>query len=50
MWSGNYYAVEIMAALGLESRGGAVRAGVCSYNSADDVDRLLAAVERLPRR
>ena len=50
VWSGNYYAVEIMAALGLESRGGAVRAGVCSYNTADDVDRLLAAVERLPRR
>ena len=50
VWSGNYYAVEIMAALGLESRGGAVRAGVCSYNTADDVDRLLAAVERLPGR
>ena len=49
VWSGDYYAVEIMAALGLDRRGGAVRAGVSSYNTADDVDRLLAAVRALAR-
>jgi cysteine desulfurase family protein (TIGR01976 family) len=50
VWSGDYYAVEIMAALGLDKRGGAVRVGVSSYNTVDEVDRLLAAVTRLARR
>jgi len=49
VWSGDYYAVEIMAALGLDTRGGAVRAGVSSYNTADDVARLLASVRALAR-
>jgi selenocysteine lyase/cysteine desulfurase len=38
-----------MAALGLDTRGGAVRAGVSSYNTSDDVDRLLASVRALAR-
>jgi cysteine desulfurase family protein (TIGR01976 family) len=45
VWSGNYYAVETMAALGLTR--GAVRAGVSCYTSDRDVDRLLAAVADL---
>jgi len=47
VWSGDYYAVEIVAALGLDARGGAVRAGVSSYITADDVDRLLTSVRAL---
>jgi cysteine desulfurase family protein (TIGR01976 family) len=46
VWGGSYYAVEVMAALGLEG-GGAVRAGVSCYTTAADVERLLAAVARL---
>jgi selenocysteine lyase/cysteine desulfurase len=46
VWSGNYYAVETMAALWL-SDSGAVRAGVSAYTSASDVERLLAAVAGL---
>ena len=46
VWSGNYYAVETMAALGL-SETGAVRAGVSCYTSPDDVDRLLATLATL---
>ena len=46
-WSGNYYAVETMAALGL--RTGAVRAGVSGYTSEVDVTRLLDAVGELAR-
>ena len=46
VWSGNYYAVEAMAALGLTD-GGAVRAGVSCYTSAADVERLLTAVADL---
>ena len=47
VWSGNYYAVETMAALGL--RTGAVRAGVSGYTSEADVTRLLDAVGELAR-
>jgi cysteine desulfurase family protein (TIGR01976 family) len=47
VWSGNYYAVEVMAALGLAESGGAVRAGVSCYTTAGEVERLLAAVGKL---
>jgi cysteine desulfurase family protein (TIGR01976 family) len=47
VWSGNYYAVEVMASLGLAASGGAVRAGVACYTEADDVDRLLDVVDSL---
>jgi cysteine desulfurase family protein (TIGR01976 family) len=46
VWHGNYYAYELERFLGLEPHG-AVRAGLVHYNDEDDVDRLLAAVERL---
>jgi cysteine desulfurase family protein (TIGR01976 family) len=42
VWHGNYYALEVMKRLGLEDEGGAVRAGIVHYNTADEVDRLLA--------
>ena len=45
-WDGDYYAVEVMAALGLEPEG-AVRVGFVHYNTAAEVDRLLAALEEL---
>ena len=44
VWAGNYYAVELMTALGLEDTGGAVRAGVVCYTTDEEVDRLLAAL------
>jgi cysteine desulfurase family protein (TIGR01976 family) len=45
VWHGNYYAVEIMERLGLPE--GAVRAGIVHYNTAAEVDRLLAELRRL---
>ena len=45
VWSGNYYAVETMKALGL--RDGAVRAGVSAYTTLGEVERLLGAVADL---
>jgi selenocysteine lyase/cysteine desulfurase len=47
VWSGNYYALELMSALGLEETGGAVRAGLACYTDDDDVARLLEAVASL---
>jgi cysteine desulfurase family protein (TIGR01976 family) len=45
VWHGDYYAVEVMQRLGLPD--GAVRAGIVHYNTADEVDRLLAELEVL---
>jgi cysteine desulfurase family protein (TIGR01976 family) len=47
VWHGNYYALEVMTRLGLEDSGGAVRVGIVHYNTVDEVDRLLAALEAL---
>jgi cysteine desulfurase family protein (TIGR01976 family) len=45
VWSGNYYAVEVMNRLGLPE--GAVRAGMLHYNTVDEVDRLVEALASL---
>src|SRR5438874_7184703 len=46
VWQGNYYALEVMNRLGLEDEG-AVRAGIVHYNTAEEVDGLLAAIAAL---
>jgi selenocysteine lyase/cysteine desulfurase len=45
VWHGDYYAIEVMKALGLPD--GAVRVGIVHYNTHDEVDRLLAELARL---
>jgi selenocysteine lyase/cysteine desulfurase len=47
VWSGDNYACELIDALGLRERGGAVRAGVVRYTTTDDIDALLAAIQDL---
>ena len=47
VWWGNYYALETMRQLGLDEVDGAVRAGIVHYNTADEVDRLLAGLAEL---
>ncbi len=46
VWDGDYYAVEVMQQLGLGGKG-AVRAGFVHYNTAAEIDRLLAALNEL---
>ena len=46
-WAGHFYAVETIAALGLTETGGLVRVGLCHYNTAEEVDRLLDALAEL---
>ncbi len=46
-WSGHFYAVEVVDRLGLADTGGLVRVGLCHYNTADEVDRLIAALRNL---
>jgi cysteine desulfurase family protein (TIGR01976 family) len=45
VWWGDYYAVEVMRRLGLPD--GALRLGIIHYNTAEEVDRLLAALHDL---
>ena len=45
VWHGDYYAIEVMKRLGLKD--GAVRVGIVHYNTADEVDRLLAELREL---
>jgi len=46
-WSGDYYAVGVMEHLGVASRGGLLRIGFVHYNTAEEVDRVLAALAGL---
>ena len=46
-YPGNYYALGVMTALGLEESGGAVRAGYLHYTTSEEADRLCDAVASL---
>ncbi|MET8371043.1 cysteine desulfurase-like protein [Micromonospora profundi] len=43
--SGDYYAYEYFQTMGLRDSGGAVRASIYHYNTADEVDRLLTELD-----
>ncbi len=43
-WDGNYYALNLTEHLDVEKSGGFLRIGLVHYNTADEVDRLLAAL------
>ncbi|MEO7000460.1 MAG: cysteine desulfurase-like protein [Ktedonobacterales bacterium] len=46
-WDGNYYALTLMERLKLEEQGGALRIGLAHYNTAAEVDRILAALREI---
>lgn len=46
VWSGNYYAVEIMQRLG-HAEHGMVRVGLAHYNTHAEIDRLESALRRM---
>jgi cysteine desulfurase family protein (TIGR01976 family) len=50
VWDGNYYAYELVRALGLEDAGGMVRVGLVHYNTAAEVERLVQALHELVSR
>ena len=49
-WNGNFYAINVMERLGLESSGGVVRIGLVHYNTPQEVDRLLATLREFASR
>lgn len=47
-WHGNYYAQELAERLGVEGSGGWLRLGLVHYNTIEEVDRLLQALDATP--
>lgn len=47
VWDGNYYALNLSERLGVEPAGGMVRVGLAHYNTAEEVDYLLATLGEL---
>jgi cysteine desulfurase family protein (TIGR01976 family) len=43
-WDGNFYALNLSERLGVEQKGGVLRIGMVHYNTAEEVERLLAAL------
>jgi cysteine desulfurase family protein (TIGR01976 family) len=46
-WNGNMYALELTERLGVEDRGGLLRLGLVHYNTIEEIDRLLQALDEL---
>ena len=44
-WSGNFYALEVAERLGVEAHGGFLRLGLVHYNTMQEVERTLAALD-----
>jgi selenocysteine lyase/cysteine desulfurase len=43
-WDGNFYALNLTERLGVEQSGGVLRVGLVHYNTVEEVDRLLTAL------
>lgn len=46
-WDGNYYALNLSERLDVENSGGFLRIGLVHYNTAQEVDRLVAALRQI---
>jgi cysteine desulfurase family protein (TIGR01976 family) len=46
-WDGNYYALNLSERLGVEQDGGMLRIGLVHYNTIEEVNRLLAALNEI---
>jgi cysteine desulfurase family protein (TIGR01976 family) len=46
-WDGNYYALNLTERLDVEKDGGFLRIGLAHYNTAEEVERLVAALKKV---
>ena len=46
VWDGDNYAYELMSRFGLAETGGAIRASIVLYTTAEEVDRLSTPLRR----
>jgi selenocysteine lyase/cysteine desulfurase len=49
VWDGHFFALRLVDKLGLLERGGLVRVGLAPYNSAEEVERVIAAVGEIAK-
>ena len=49
-WDGNFYAMNLSERLGVESKGGVLRIGLVHYNTVEEVDRLLEALDEFAKQ
>ncbi|HEV2962415.1 MAG TPA: cysteine desulfurase-like protein [Candidatus Angelobacter sp.] len=49
-WEGNYFAINLTERLGVEKHGGLLRIGLVHYNTAEEVDVLLRALQKLAKK
>ena len=47
VWDGDFYATGLIKRLGLAESGGVVRIGLTHYNTAQEVDRVVASIARV---
>jgi cysteine desulfurase family protein (TIGR01976 family) len=47
VWSGHNYAIEVVKSLGIYESGGVVRVGPVHYNSIEEIDQLLVALDEI---
>ena len=50
VWDGDYYAYELIRALGLDRSGGMVRVGFVHYNEPQEIERLAEALREIAAR
>jgi len=48
-WDGNYYAINLTERLGVEQDGGMLRIGLVHYNTGQEIERLLTALQAIVR-
>ena len=49
-WDGNFYALNLSERLGVEPKGGVLRIGLVHYNTMEEVERLLKALDEFAGR
>ena len=47
VWNGDFYASKLVRVLGLREKGGLVRVGLAPYNTMEEIERTLEAIEEL---
>jgi cysteine desulfurase family protein (TIGR01976 family) len=47
VWSGHFYAPNVVERLGLGTSGGVMRVGISAYTGPDEIERLLAGIRRI---
>ena len=49
-WDGHFYALRAIEVLGLSLQGGVTRMGISVYNTADEIDDVIAALQELLKK